>query len=80
MLSMVDASCKKQRREVDYKLLNLRGSMFEPVAIELSVDKVLRLLGYTDMERVRSAVRSISEEVVAQVENGMRWFRYIITT
>ena len=69
MLSMVDASCNKQRREVDYKLLNVRGSMFEPVAIELSVDKVLRLLGYTDMERVRSAVRSVSEEVVAQVEN-----------
>ena len=72
MLRIVDPSCKIRERKVDYKLLNIRGGMFEPVAIELSVDKVLRMLGYTDMERVRSEVRSISEEVVAQVEDVIR--------
>lgn len=72
MFGVVDPSCKIQEQKVDYKLLNIRGSMFEPIAIELSVDKVLRMLGYTDMERVRPAVRSISEEVVAQVEDVVR--------
>ena len=72
MLGMENASGKEWKREVDYKLLQSRGSMFEPMAIELSVDKVLRLLGYTDMERVRAAVRSACEEVVAQVQDVVR--------
>jgi len=72
MLGIIDHSCKKREQKVNHKLLNVRGGMFEPVAMELSVDKILRMLGYTDMERVRPAVRRISEEVVAQVENVVR--------
>ena len=72
MLGVIDHSCKIREQKIDNKLLNIRGSMFEPAAIELSVNKVLRMLGYTDMERVRPVVRSISEEVVAQVEDVVR--------
>ena len=79
MLNMEDAFSKEWKRKVDYKLLQLRGSMFEPVPIELSVDKVLRLLGYTDMERVKLAIRKASEEVVVQVKDVVKpvvYFKY----
>lgn len=72
MLSIVDSSCEKPELEVNYKLLNEKGSVFEPKAIELRVDQVLRVLGYSDMERVLPAVRSASEEVVGQVQNVVR--------
>ena len=72
MLSIVDYSCEKRELEVNYKLLNEKGSVFEPKAIELQVDQVLRVLGYSDMERVLPAVRSASEEVVGQVQKVVR--------
>jgi len=79
MLGMEDAFSEKWKQKIDHKHLQLRGSMFEPSTIELNVDKVLRLLGYTDLERVRPAVRSACEEVVGQVEDVVRpvvYFKY----
>lgn len=46
--------------------------MFEPLEIELSVDKVLRMLGYTEVESVRPIVRKVSEKVIAEVEDVVK--------
>ena len=72
MLSRVDSSYEKRGREIVNELPNARDCVFEPKSIELRVDQVLRVLGYSDMERVLPAVRSISEEVVGQVQNVVR--------
>ena len=43
-------------------------SVLEPKALELRVDLVLRMLGYSDLDRVRPAVRSITKAVTERVE------------
>jgi len=72
MLSANEFSCERQGPEVASDLLNEGVHVFEPKAIELRVDQVLRMLGYSDMKRVRPDIRSICEEVVSQVENVVR--------
>ena len=72
MLGIVKPSCKIQEKKVIYNRLNTGDGIFEPLERDLSVDKVLRMLGYTDMKRVRTAVLSVSEKVVAQVEDVVK--------
>jgi hypothetical protein len=69
MISAIDLSCERQVRDVASELLNEGGSVFEPMAIELRVDQILRMLGYSDMESVLPAVRSVTESVSSQVQN-----------
>ena len=47
-------------------------SEFEPKALKLRADLVLRMLGYSDLDRVRPAIRSITEAVTERVENEAR--------
>ena len=72
MLSANEFSCESQGREVASELLNEGGRMFEPKAIKIRVDQILRILGYSDMESVRPAVRNVCEEVVGQVQNVVK--------
>ena len=58
-----NSHCDGQERWVAAMLPKGSDCVFEPKAIELRVDLVLRMLGYSDLDHVRPVVRSITESV-----------------
>ena len=72
MFFIGNSHCDGQERLVAAMLPKGNDSVFEPKAIELRVDLVLRMLGYSDLDHVRPVVRSITELVTERVKQAVK--------
>ncbi|GBE43083.1 vitamin B12 dependent methionine synthase, activation domain [bacterium BMS3Bbin10] len=65
MICAGDSHCESQEHSVAARLLSDGGFVFEPEAIELRAEQVLRMQGYKDPSRVHPEIPLIAEAMTA---------------
>ncbi len=72
MICAGDSHCDSQEHSVAAKLLNDGDFVFEPEAVELRVEQVLRMQKYKDLSRVHPEILSIAEAMTAMAAKAFK--------